>query len=309
MAPGEDGMAEVLARAVAAGVITPEQAEAILALEPGRPTRRVRVPPALEALGYLGGIFVLVGAVALVSGFWEDLATWSRLAVLGVAAGALTGAGLLVDEDEPVLWRLRGFVLLLGSGAVCGFSALLAADALSLGPAAAAAVVGAAVAGHGGLLWGLRDRPGQHLACLGGLITLVAGVVAWAGGGVALVGLVLWALGAAWLGASLRGVLPPAAVGTVLGGALVLVAAGLCAADWGRPGILFGLATAAALVAVGIRADRFLVTAAGVVGAFVYLPSTLGAYFSDTIGVPAVMLLSGLTLLALTATLVRRRGR
>lgn len=309
-------LAEALERAAATGIITRDQAEAILrseevaAPEPVTAGRApARVPPALEALGYLGAIFVIVGAVTLVSGFWEDLLTWSRLAILGVVAAAFTAAGLAVrDEGEPALWRLRGFLLLLGSGALTGFSALVALDGFEWSGAPVAVFVGGLVSAHAGALWQLRDRPGQHLAFFGGAVAVVAGAVVSVGGGPATVGLALWLAGGAWLGASLRQVLPPAMVGVALGSALGLVAAGVTASQWNHVGTLFGLATAGLLIGVGIRTEEFLLTGIGVIGAFVYLPSTLGMFFGDTIGVPAVMLVSGLGLLGLTVLLLQRWG-
>jgi hypothetical protein len=201
---------------------------------------------------------------------------------VGLAAAALSGAGLFVDDaHDRVLWRLRGFVSLLASGAVAALS---------------------------GWLWARRDRPAQHAATLVGAVVAVAGALAWAGAGAGGVGLAWWALGTAWLAASRRRVLPPAVVGTALGAALALVGAGVTSFHWTHAGTLFGLATAAGLVAAGIRLDEFVLTAVGVIGSFVFLPSTLGTFFGDTIGVPAVMLLSGLALLAFTALLLQRRS-
>ncbi|HVL27304.1 MAG TPA: hypothetical protein VM390_04110, partial [Acidimicrobiales bacterium] len=73
---------------------------------------------------------------------------------MGLAAAALSGAGLFVDDaHDRVLWRLRGFVSLLASGAVAALS---------------------------GWLWARRDRPAQHAATLVGAVVAVAGALAWA---------------------------------------------------------------------------------------------------------------------------------
>lgn len=168
-----DAVLAALHRAVGAGFITAEQEEAILSFEraaAGTAAGRApaRVPPVLEALGYLGSIFVIIGSVSLVSSFWDDLESWSRLTILGLTAAALTAAGLAVrDEGEPVLWRLRGFVLLLATGALAGFSGLLTVDSLDLRGGSVALIVGTAAAAHAGVLWSLKDRPAQHVACLG----------------------------------------------------------------------------------------------------------------------------------------------
>jgi hypothetical protein len=300
---------------VAAGVITAEQAEAVLVSErvaaPPVAAERsaVRVPAVLEALGYLGAILLMVGAVTLVARFWGDLQTWSRLAIVGGTAAALTAAGIGVrDESEPILWRLRGVLLLLASGAVGGFTALLAVDTLDLADEPATLLVGSAVAAHAGLLWWREDRPAQHVACLGGIVTAVAAALTWAGGEDAAVGFALWGVGGLWLLASWRHLLPPALVGMVLGAGLALIGAGATGGQWEDFGVVFGLVTAALLVAGGVRTNEFLVTAVGVLGTFVYLPTAVNTFFGGTIGVPAVMLLSGLALLGVTVGLLRRRS-
>jgi hypothetical protein len=313
----DDRLAAVLRRAVSTGTITDEQADAMLRAEaasaaapstaPGEaPTR---MPPVLEVLGYLGGILAMVGASTLVARFWDDLATWSRVAILGAVAVAFTVAGLVIrDEEEPVLWRLRGFLLMLATGGVAGFTGLLLVDALDVTGPEVGVAVGGAAAVHAGFLWWRQDRPAQHATCLGGLIAALASGLVWAGAGPGTVGLALWGLGVLWLVASYRQLLPPALVGVTLGAALPLVGAAVVSGDTQRPGVLLGLATAAALVAAGVRLEEFLVTGIGVVGTFIYLPVAVNVFFGGTIGVPALMFASGLVLLALTVLLVRRRG-
>lgn len=314
-APAGDALAAALRRAVEAGVLSDAQREAVLANEraaapvaPGE-ARTPRFPPVLEALGYLGAIFVMVGGVTLVARFWDDLPTWSRLTILGGVAAALTGAGLAVrDESEAVLWRLRGVLLFLGSAALGGFTGLLAVDGFDWRDEPVAVLIGTAVAAHAGLLWWRKDRPLQHAATLAGILVAVIAALNWAGGREGVIGVTLWALGGAWLVASYRRLLPPALVGMAIGAALTLIGAGVTGGQWQHFGVLFGLVSTALLVAGGIRRDEFLVTAIGVLGAFVFLPATVNTFFGGTIGVPAAMLLSGLALLAVTVRLLRHRG-
>lgn len=313
--PAEDPVAAALHRAVDAGVLSDAQMEAVLANERvakpaahGEDGTR-RFPAVLEALGYLGAIFVMVGAVTLVARFWGDLATWTRITILGGAAAALTGAGLSVrDESEPVLWRLRGVLLFLGSAALGGFTGLLAVDGFDWRDEPVAVLLGTAVAVHGGLLWRRKDRPLQHAVTLVGILTALIAALNWAGSREGVIGIALWGLGGAWLVASYRRLLPPAMVGLAFGAALPLIGAGVTGGQWQHFGVLFGLASAALLIAGGIRGDEFLVTGIGVVGAFGYLPATVNVFFGGTIGVPAAMLLCGVALLALTVRLIRHRG-
>lgn len=315
--PGEDALATVLGRAVEAGHLTAAQAEAVMASERAadavapvhlEPAPGARVPPVLEALGYLGAVLVVVGATVTVGQFWEDLATWSRLYILGLATAALTGAGLAIREERvEVLRRLRSVVLLLATGALTGFAGVLVFDGLKITDEPASVVIGSLVAAHSGVLWWRRDRPGQHLACLGGVAVAATAGIVWAGGEAGIVGVALWAIGGMWLVASFRHVLPPAEVGIAAGAALALVGAGVTGAEWEDVFAVFGLATAAVLVAWGVRRDLFPITAPGVIGTLIYLPTTVSQFFGDTIGVPAVMLVSGLALLGVTALVLRRR--
>src|SRR5512133_3692814 len=91
-ATGVDPLAAQLRRWAAEGLLTQDQAAAILAAEhprtprPAAPTRAVSV--VVELLGYLGGILAIIGAVLLAARFWPDLATWTRLSLVGLAAAA-----------------------------------------------------------------------------------------------------------------------------------------------------------------------------------------------------------------------------
>lgn len=309
------GADELLHRAVDEGVLTKDQADTVLALSrpaeapAGAEARPARVPPVLEALGYLGAVLIMVGAVSLVARFWDDIARWGRLAILGATAAALTGAGLAIrDEEEPVLWRLRSVLLLLATGATAGFTGLLVVDALDIKDQPAVILIGGAVALHSGLLWWRQDRPAQHLGCAAGLAMMLGGAVSWLGGEGGAIGLSLWAAGALWLLASRRRLLPPELVGMLLGAVTTLVGAAVVTGEWRHFGALFGLATAAALITWGVRTEAFLLTAIGVLGSFGFLPATVNIYFKGTIGVPAVMLVSGAALLGLTAWLLQHRA-
>jgi uncharacterized membrane protein len=89
-----------LRRWTGAGLITTEQASAILAAErgaaagPAPPAKRTRF--AVELLGYLGGTLAAAGALLLAAQLWPELATWSRLTLLGMVAVVLWAAGALV---------------------------------------------------------------------------------------------------------------------------------------------------------------------------------------------------------------------
>ncbi len=299
---------EGLDRWVGAGLISEEQARAIDAYEQAQLEARSpqRVSPAIEALAYVGGVLVAVGAAMLVGQFWDDLGVGGRIGVL--AAGAiLTGVvGAVVGESDPVTWRLRGFLWALSAAGTTAAGGLFAFEVLDLSGEPVALVA----AGVGTLVtaayWRLRDRPIQHLLTFVGLAVATGTGIAWAGGEGGLIGLALWLVGAGWAWLAWQHRIPPAIVGFPLGAALTLVACGFVGSqfEWLAP--LLGLATAAAWVGTGVLRNETLALAPGVVGLFMYLPWTLGYFFGDTSGAPAVAMLSGAVLLGVVVLLVRR---
>ncbi|MBI5090601.1 MAG: DUF2157 domain-containing protein [Actinobacteria bacterium] len=299
-------------RATETGIITAEQATELLALAGGRAAgeattqRSHGVRLAVEIVGYLGAVLVMVGAVTLVGQFWDEMTSWSRFGLVGSLAAGLWAAGAVVDEAaDAVQWRLRGFLWLLSSAAVALFAGLLGADAFDWHREPVAVLVGSATAVHAAVLWQLRDRPAQHLACGGGVIAALAGAGAWIDGP-GTVGLLLWAFGAVWLVLGWRRIIVPEAVALAGAPALMLVAAAVTGGSWGRLAPIFGLVTAAALFAAGTTLQELLVTGVGVAGVFVFLPMSGAEYFGETIGLPVVLLVSGALLIVVMVALIRR---
>jgi hypothetical protein len=121
---------------LAAGVITPEQAARMradaglpaqppnLTVLPVPPTARAeRSSLLIEALGYLGGVVILVAAVLLTAQYWSDLSTWAHLAIVGGAAVVLVLAGFAVPLRLGVTaHRLRAVLWLLSTGATASRS-------------------------------------------------------------------------------------------------------------------------------------------------------------------------------------------
>jgi hypothetical protein len=262
----------------------------------------------VELLGYLGGTLAVIGAGLLAARFWPDLTLWARLSLVGLVAVALWGAGALVPEQAaPALWRLRGVLWLGSSAAVAFFAALVGAEVLELDGEAVALGAGLATAVHAGVLWWRRPRPLQQLACLAGVAVAAGAGVAVAGGNEAAVGLSVWAVGVLWLLAGWRGLLPPPVVALVAGAILVLQGAQATAVRWEGAGLVFGLASATGLLVAGTTGRRPAVAVVGIIGVVMFLPATVVHFFAGTVGVPVLLLLAGVALLALTLVLLVRR--
>jgi hypothetical protein len=70
---------------------------------------------------------------------------------------------------------------------------------------------------------------------------------------------------------------------------------------------VFGLASAAGLLAAGTGGRRLALAAVGIIGVVMFLPATVVYFFADTVGVPVLLLLAGVVLLAITLVLLGRR--
>jgi hypothetical protein len=306
-----DDLAGALQRAVEARILNADQAQAVLAAERvrGKASDGDRRLPVTEALGYLGGLLALSGAVTLAIQYWRDAPIAGRLGLFAVVAAATWLVGARIgDGSAPALIRLRGALWFASSAAVAALAGQVAQDVAHAGVPTVWLAAGTAAAVHSALLWRLRDRPAQHLACLAGVLTAASGAASLAGGAAA-VGLAVVAGGAAWVAAGWMAVLPPAVMALVGGGVAVLAGAGITADEWSDAAPLLGLAAAAVFVALGIATVRTPLIVVGLVGGFGYLPWTVGHFFADSLGVPLAMLLCGIALLAVTLVALRRPSR
>ena len=302
---------DALDRWVEAGLISGEQASAIAAFEQAQRAARPvpRVSPWVEALAYVGGVLLAVGAAMLVSQFWDDLGVAGRLGILSAAAVVTGVAGAVVGEADPVTWRLRGFVWALSAAAIAAVAGLFVLDVVDASGepvALSAAGVGALASGA---YWWLRDRPLQHALAFVGLAASLGVAIAWVGGDATvggLIGLALWLLGGAWVALAWYRRIPPRAVGFLLGAVLTLVASAIVSSqfEWLAP--LLGLATAGGWVVMGATRGVPQALVPGVAGVFTFLPWALGYFFGDALGAPAIAMLSGVLLLGVVVVLVRR---
>lgn len=316
-------LAQRLDRWVAAGAITADQRARIAdlegpgaartptpvaALEPAPPVEpalaRRRIPALAEALGYLGGMLAVSGLALIVVNAWPDLSTAGRMVVSGGAAIVLLAAGWVTPEHgDPALTRLRWFLWLAGTAA----AALLIGVATEAADRAAVTVTFASAATTavvGGLLWRGQDRPLQQLSLLGGAAVAAGALAAevLSDGGV---GLVVWVVGAAYLALGLRRLVPGPRLFTALGALATLVGSLWVSSQWEGRGLLFMMATAAALLGLATlrvveldRADRVVL---GLLGGFALLQGAPMAisWFAEGAGVA-----TGLTTWAIGGALI-----
>lgn len=99
-------------RWVAAGVITPEQAERIAALHPeaeGAAARRF-----LMVLTMLGGVLCVVGLALIISANWQHVHRWVKIGSLVTLLGAAYGFGYWLKEGPRQMVRTGEALLMAG---------------------------------------------------------------------------------------------------------------------------------------------------------------------------------------------------
>jgi hypothetical protein len=323
--PGERGrpVADAIGQWVAAGLLTPEQADALRAYEqaptpaagptvprPATPSPARRVAVVAEAMGYLGGILALVGLALVVARYWPDMATAARLGLSGVGAVVFSGAGVLVSESaDPALARLRGFLWLLATAALGLFTGLLAVDAFGVTTTETVVLMCAGVvATASALLWSGRERPLQQLTFLGAVVVFGGALTAEVTGP-GPVGLTIWAFGALYLALGLRRHIPQPLLGEGVGAVAIVIGAMMVASEWQAFGLLFATASAIGLLALAVvpgaartTADIAVLAASGAIAFLFLTPGTVAYFAHDAAGATALVIWAfGAALLAVGA--------
>lgn len=214
-------------------------------------SHRPRSASIAEALGYAGGVLVLVGVVLVTAQTWDSLGSAGRV-VLAVAAGGIAaGTAARVAPDVSV-WgpgpRLRSTLWLVAVLSFALASGLVVHDAVGATSEAATVSGGGAVAALvAALVWRRRVRPVEQA-----LTWLAAAVTAGALGAHLLApgvsGAFAATIGFVALVAGVQERTDPSTVAVWCGGITLVVSCQMVAAQWASPGILLSLAVAAGLV-------------------------------------------------------------
>ena len=331
---------DLLDRAVAAGILSADQAAAVAALD-ARPTAR-RGAVLAEVLGYVGGALAVVAALFLGAELWDELGPWPRVVLLAaVALACLVGGAALAGRDGAP-GRLGGFLWAAAVVAVAGTAGVWADGLADVAPGTAALVAAGAALAVAAVLWWRRPAVLQHVATFtAAAATLLTAVDRIGDGAFDWGGPLLWGFGLAWLAASalppaerlhesapimaagggdepvagarptgtrIGGIWEPAEPGWVLG-ALAVVVGPLFAQSGRAAWLVVGSLGAAALVVAGVRARRPWVAAVGIGGVFVSVPLAVAELFDARLGPLIGILAVGLALVAAAVVLTRRAAR
>lgn len=250
------------------------------------------VPVFAEALGYIGGVLVMVALGVIVQEYWSDLGAAGRLAISAGAAGGLFGIGaLLTVERDPALRRLRAFLWL---GSAAGTALLAGVIVVDLFDSRADRTITMAVSGafalQCALLWRNRFRPLQQLGAIVGTAVFLGAVVdQFLHNGPA--GVALWLFGAAFVVGGLRRAIVDPTIAEIAGAAVAFAGSAFIISEWMGFGEVVAVSTAWALVAPamirGITAERREQILFGIIGAVALVmtvPGVIG-YFAFEAGI------------------------
>ena len=306
---------DLLDRAVAAGILSTDQAAAVAALGVDGDSRLAagtrRGAVLAEVLGYVGGALAVVAALFLGAELWDELGRWPRVLLLAAVAAACLAGGAALGGREGAPGRLGGFLWAAAVVAVAGTAGVGSDVLLVVEPGTAALVAASAALVVAAVLWWWRPAVLQHVATfLAAAATLLTALDRIGDGSFDWGGPLLWGFGLGWLAASALplssgGVWRPAEPGWVLGAAAVVV--GPLFAQSGRAGwLVVGALGAAALVVVGVRTRRPWVAAVGIGGVFVSVPLAVAELFDARLGPLVGILAVGLALVGAAVVLTRR---
>ena len=290
-------------RWVTEGLITADQADRMRA----ELDQEERSSLVIEALGYLGGVVILVAAGLLTALYWSELQTSARLAVVGGAAVALLLAGLALPHRlDAARTRLHAVLWLLSTAATSVFLALFGNEVLDWQGDDVALLMAAGTAVFAGVLWWRLRTVLQQLAFFAALLFTAGTATAQLTDSDSLPGYSVWSVGAVWFLLGWRGFVVPQRAVFVLGSVGMLIGAGITLPTYA--GIALGLSTVVALVVLAVRFRDLVLLAVSAFGAFQILPSAVVELFPGDLAPPIALLVVGGLLVGAAIYTAHQRG-
>jgi len=297
----------LLRRCADDGVITVDQAARIRTYageERASATRRSQL--VVEALGYLGGAFVLAGSVLIGAQYWNALGSGWRVTVLGAGTLTMLLAGWVVAASMSAPYRalggrLRAVLWLVSLGCLAALLGVLGDQGLDLGDRGMPLLIGAGCAAYAAPLWLIHRTVVQQIAMMAAFALAAAGALHRAFAGNDLPGLGVWAAGLAWIALGRTGALGPRRLTLVLGSAMAIFGAMLTVGS--DAGMALTLVTVAAVVAGSIVVRDLVLLAVGALGTLANVPVAMTKWFPDSTSAAFVLLAAGAALVVVAIVL------
>lgn len=297
-----------------AGLLSEAQAAAIRAREAGRPGRPVTTQVAsagpslaVEALGYLGGVVMLVGATLLVSTIWADISTAVRLLLIGGTAATLISGGFVIAVDRlgDAAGRLRSVLWAAGVASGAAFFGVLSSDVWGRHSYHSLVVIGPAAAMLAAPLWRLRTTWLQQLAVFIPLMITADGLgLERTAGDSRTGGAYVWGLAMACATASMARWFGPRTTGVAFGVLGATVGALMMDDDLG---IALGLTTAAVTIALALRARSLPWLGVATIALLATAPRAANQWFPGRLSASVTFIVTGAILVGCAVWVMRRR--
>jgi len=231
-------------------------------------------------LGPAGLVIWTAGVAYIAVAQW--VAVPNRLLLVGLGAiAALVGAVMIINDWE-------GFGFLWAAGTIGALLAIAVVPGLgrALGDEITCGAIGAA----------------------GGLQILPPTIAYWAQGAGVATGLIVWTIGVVCIGLALRNLVRLAPVVEAAGALTCIGGAAIIGVQWHGFAPLFGIATAVALIALGMLPGRVVLSVLGSVGLLINVPWAISWFFPGENRAPLLISVTGVLIVLVALLLVRRGG-
>lgn len=270
---------------------------------PDRPARRISL--LTEAVGYIGAILLLAGAITAIGQNWSDLSDGAQLAILSAGTFLFLVIGWLTrGSPEPSFARLSAVSWMLSVACFAGGAGVLNVMNDSAGETAFLTVATASTA-YAVLLWWLGRHAIEHIVSFAGVLLSAASIINFVvyepTSGI--FGVTLWAIGVAWAAGGWIRRLEPWWAAVPLGMLTALIAPSAIGLEWAL--FALGIGTAAVVMAFAVYTKFTPGLAFGTIAMLAYVISAVVYYFGDSLGAPTALAITGVLVLAVAVGVAR----
>ncbi|HEX6498910.1 MAG TPA: hypothetical protein VF054_07735 [Micromonosporaceae bacterium] len=267
---------------------------------------RRRTSLVAEAMGYLGGVVILVASGLVTSRIWGQLPVGARIALPAAVAALLLVAGALVPPSLGAPGRrLRAVLWLASSIALFTCLAITGTQGFGWRDPSVELLAGAGTAVYSAALWWAHRQVPQNLATFAALLVTIAALTTMLPHSRTLPEVSMWAAGVVWAVLSWGSLVTPRRAGLILGSvAAVVNVFVLMSETWG---MALALATVAGLIVAAVAFRDLALLGVASVGTLFVLPRAMARFFPGVLSAAFALLLVGVVLVATAIVTARRR--